>query len=166
MVARSTPPQSWRVTVAGAPHHIVLLSGGHDFTVDGVLYGLGGTFHRGPRTAAFNLAGHEASVTLRLVAPSFMSSLRRSLRDSARRLPLILPAWIVGGAGLGGGVAAGLTNVQWAWAIYELRLDGKSQGSWVSTVVGESGSWTYVEPDGALPEPDWLNWPAPRASRS
>jgi hypothetical protein len=85
---------------------------------------------------------------------------------SLRRLLIVIPAYILGGLGIGAGVAAGSMDVQWAWAIYDLRVDGNSHGSWVSTVIGNSGSWVFVEPGEPLPEPDWLDWPAPRTHRT
>jgi hypothetical protein len=159
LIARFTPRQSWQVTVAGEPHRIDLGPGTNAFSVDGVKHSLGGTFHRGPRTAAFQLGDQEASMTLRLLAPAVRPTFKRLFRDAIRN-PLVLATYFLGGEG--GGVAAGLAKVQWAWAIYELRVDGKSHGSWISSVVGESESWTFVEPGGALPEPGWLNWPSPR----
>jgi len=93
------------------------------------------------------------------------ANFKRSLmKGGLRRLPGVILAYIVSGAGVGGGAAAASlvesTVVQ--WAIYELRVDGESHGSWVSTVIGGSGLWVFVEPDGALPERDWVDWPAPR----
>ena len=159
LIARSTPRQSWRVKVAGESHHIELGLRTNDFLVDGVLCSLGGTFHRGPRTATFQLGSQEALITLRLLAPGLWPNFKRLVRDAIRN-PLVLATYLLGGEG--GGVAAGLAKPQWAWAIYELRVGGASHGSWISSVVGEAASWTFVEPGGALPEPGWLNSPSPR----
>ena len=65
---------------------------------------------------------------------------------------------------MGGGVAgAGAAGSILKWVIYELSVDGESRGSWVLTSVGGSlRSSLLVEPGGPLPEPDWLDWPAPR----
>jgi hypothetical protein len=145
--------------VAGQLHQIELGPRTNAFSVDGVEHSLGGTFHRGPRAAAFHVADQEASLDLRLVAPAVRPSFKRVFRDAIRN-PLALMTSVLGGEG--SGVAAGLAKVQWAWAIYELRVGGKSEGSWVSTVIGDSEAWTFVEPGGALPEPGWLNWPSPR----
>ena len=159
LIARFTPRQSWLVNVAGRPHRIDLGPGARAFSANGVEHSLGGTFHRGPRTATFQLGDKEASISLRLVAPAFGSTFKRLVRDAIRN-PLVLGTYLLGGEG--GGVGAGLAKVQSAWAIYELRVGGKSRGSWISTVVGDFESWTFVEPGGALPEPGWLNWPSAR----
>ena len=159
VIARFTPRQSWQVLVAGQPHHVALGPGTNAFLVDGVLYSLGGTFHRGPRAATFQLGGQEASITLRLMAPAKGASFKRLVREAIRN-PLVLATYLLGGEG--GGVASGLAKAQWAWAIYELHVGGQSQGSWVSSVAGEAESWTFVAAGGALPEPAWLNWPSPR----
>jgi hypothetical protein len=142
---------------------VALATGPRSFSIDGVEHSLGGAFHRGPRTAVFDLGGQDASVTLWLVAPAFRSTYRRYLRKLVRRLPFILPAFVFGGAGGGGGMVAGSIDVRWSRAIYELHVNGVSQGSWVSRVTGDSGSWTFVEAGHPLPEADWLDWPTPRS---
>lgn len=155
--------QEWRIEVAGRQHRVVLGKGPRSFSVDGVQHSLGGFLHRGPRTAGFDLEGHEASITLRLVAPSMGTNFKRSfVKGGLRRLPFTILAYIVGGVGVGGGAAAAsaVARTIFQWAIYELRLDGESRGSWVSTVSGDTSSWVFVRPGGALPERDSVDWPA------
>ena len=157
--------REWTIRVAGTRHRVALGKRPRAFWVDGVEHSLGGFFGLGPRTAAFDLAGREASMTLRLVAPYPRANLKRWFRKGVpRRLPHTLLAYIVGGVGVGAGAAAGsfVASTVFQWAIYELRVHGESRGSWVSTVTGDSGSWVFVEPGGALPERDWADWPAPR----
>jgi hypothetical protein len=149
----------WPIQVAGMRHR-VLLGGPRDFSVDGVEHSLGRLFHSGARTAEFELEGRRASVTLRLVAPSMRANFKRpSVKGGFRLLPALVLAYFDPSTAAGSLLKSSVIQ----WAIYELRVDGESLGCWVSTVSRESSSWMFVEPGGALPERDWVHWPAPRA---
>lgn len=154
--------QAWPIRIAGKRHLVALGKGRLAFSVDGVQHDLGGLFGRGPRRAEFDLDGHAGSITLTLVAPSMSTNFKRLfLRGGLRRLPLAILAYVVGGAGVGGGAFAASASAQiiYQWAIYELRVDGESRGSWVSFVTGNSSSWKFVEPDGTLPDRHSVDWP-------
>ncbi len=163
-------PHTWEIELDGTPHRVELGAWGaiseepRTFLVDGVRRSLGGWLVLGPRAAKFDLAGHLAVVTMRWVKPGFGTNLRRAFGSSWRNLPGTAAAYLAGGAGVGGGVAgAEAAGSILKWVIYELLVDGESRGSWVLTSVGGSlRSSLLVEPGGPLPEPDWLDWPAPR----
>jgi hypothetical protein len=158
---RCVMAREWPIQVAGTRHRVVLGEGPRTFSVDGVEHSLGRFYNRGVRTAEFDLDGHGASITLRLVTPSMGARSKRSfMKGGLRLLPDVILAFIFGG---GVDAASALESTVLQWAIYELRVDGESLGCWVSTVSGDSSStWMFVGPGGALPERDWLDWPAPR----
>src|SRR5215210_1024502 len=124
------------------------------FRVDGAEHKVGRAIQIGARTARFDLAGHEASLTKRQVAAGVRTTSSRMFKGGWRRLPAIIAAYALGGSGLGGGAAgAAGAAAMLAWVIYELRVDGASQGSWVVRVEGGTNtSWSFVEPGGPLPE--------------
>jgi len=163
-------PQAWEIELDGTRHRVELGAWGviseepRTFLVDGVKHSLGGWLVLGPRAATFDLAGRVGVVTMRWVKPGFRTNLRRAFGSGWRHLPGTVAAYLVGGAGVGGGVfGAGAAGSILKWVIYELLVDGESRGSWVLTSVGGSlRSSLLVEPGGPLPEPDWLEWPTPR----
>ncbi len=153
----------WRVQVAGTHRHIVLDKGLRRFSVDGVEHSLGGFVHLGPRRAAFDLGGLDASITATQLAPSMRAQLRRRLTHGLGGVWGAIKTSIHYGAAAGAGAnaASGVEWLVWGWTIYDLRLDGESRGSWVYTNGGEHGhtGWTFVPPGGALPQRDWIDWP-------
>lgn len=153
----------WPIDVAGTQHRVVLGELPRNFSVDGVEHSLGRFYNRGVRTEDFDVDGHGASITLRLVAPSMGPNVKRSIRKGGfRRLPLVMLDLVLG-AVLGEATASPPASMVLQWAIYELRVDRESLGCWVSTVSGDSSStWMFVGPGEALPERDWVDWPAPR----
>ena len=71
-------------------------------------------------------------------------------------MPQVLLAYIVGGAGSGGGVAAAsmADSIMYVrCTVYELRVDGSSHGSWIATPTGDgvTATWTFFKPDEPLP---------------
>ena len=163
-------PQAWEIELDGTRHRVELGTWGviseepRTFLSDGVKHSLGGWLVLGRRATEFDLDGHVGVVTMRWVKPGFRTNLRRAFGSSWRHLPGTVAAYLVGGPGVGGGIAgAGAAGSILKWVIYELLVDGESRGSWVLTSVGGSlRSSLLVEPGGPLPEPDWLDWPAPR----
>lgn len=161
-------PQRWEFELDGARQVVQLGEWGafkgepRVFLSEGVQHSLGGPVHRGPRTAMFDIAGHPASMTMRQVAAG-RATYKRSFGSRLRRLPATILGYILGGARRRGGAAGGAAGSSMlAWAIYELRVDGASRGSWVAKVVaGRLKSWVYADPGKPLPEPDWPDWPAP-----
>lgn len=136
-------PQAWEIELDGTRHHVELGDWGiitaepRTFLSDGVKHSLGGWLAVGTRAVTFDLAGHVGVVTMRWVKPGFRTNLRRAFGSSWRSLPGTVAAYLVGGAGVGGGVAgAGAAGSILKWVIYELLVDGESRGSWVLTSVG------------------------------
>jgi len=170
---RGSPVQRWEFVLDGSRHVVQLGAWGahdapRDFMVDGRdCWSLGGPIHRGPRIATIDIGEHEVSLTRRELMASLRVNWVRSFKASIFNLRGVVDAFSSGIAGVGGGAAAAAaTSSLLAWAIYELRVDGTRLGSWVAVVVGGSlSSWTFVEPGGPLPEPDWPDWPSPRAAR-
>lgn len=157
--------QEWRVQLDGTGHQIVLGKGPRAFLVDGVQHSLGGVIHRGPRIAAFDLSGHAASVTATHLSPTVGANLRhRFKKDRTLGLPrTILVSIVAGGAaGSGAPAASGVAALVWGWVIYELLVDGHHRGSWVRCLGGEKAwaGWVFVRPGEALPQRDWIGWPA------
>ena len=148
--------RAWLVPLEGTRHRVEIGTSTRIFSVDGVSCE-GGFFARNPRITTFDIVGHEASLTVTLIAPSMRSNLRRLLSTSnMRRMPQVLLAYIVGGAGAGGGVAAAsmVDSVMWVRrTIYELRVDGSSRGTWIATPTGDgvTATWTFFKPDEPLP---------------
>ena len=166
--------QRWEFVLDGS-RHVVQLGGWRIsgeprlFTVDGRDCRVGGgPIHVGPRVATLDVGGHEVSLTLRVRMASLRVNWMRSFKASIVNLRRIADAYSSGIAGPGGGAAgAAAASSLLSWAIYELRVDGTSLGAWVATIVGGNlASWTFVEPGGPLPEPDWPDWPSPRAAGS
>jgi hypothetical protein len=51
------------------------------------------------------------------------------------------------------------------WVVYELVVDGHSQGSWVASMRDYAVQrWDFVPEGGTLPDPSWPEWPLPPAS--
>jgi hypothetical protein len=148
--------RAWLVQVEGTRHRVEISTSTRTFSVDGVSTA-GGFVARNPRITTFDIGGHEASLTVTLRAPSMRSNLRRILpTNNLRRMPQVLLAYIFGGAGAGGGVAAGsmVDSVIWVrCTIYELRVDGSSRGSWIAIPTGDrvTVTWTFVKPDEPFP---------------
>ena len=165
-------PHAWEIELDGTRHRVELGAWGvitaepRMFLSDGVKHSLGGWLTVGTRAVTFDLAGHVGVVKMRWVKPGFRTNLRRAFGSSWRQLPGTVAAYLVGGAGLGGGVAgAAAASSVLRWVIYDLVVDGESRGSWVLTSDGDSlRSSVFVEPGEPLPEPDWLAWPAPRGT--
>lgn len=167
------PLHRWELDVDGQRHVVRLGSWGTEkggtrtFWSDGSRISLGGPVHFGPRVAAFELGGREATMTMRIVV-GLRATVRRSFRTwrgtSWRQRLGILAAYVLGGPGVGGGAVAATANAgALIWTIYTLRLGGEDMGSWVARQENyERETWTFARPGAPLPDRDWDLWPTPR----
>lgn len=132
--------------------------------VDGVPHALGPGIKVGPRSVVFNLGGHKASMTWSNVTPTIGANFMRRLRTNRTLgVPLTVLVSVLFGAAAGSGAAAaGAEAMVKGWAVYDLRVNGRSQGSWVRSLGGGNAfeGWVFVRPSEALPHGDWINWPA------
>ena len=97
-------------------------------------------------------------MTLKTIALSYRAAVSRNVSGLKRSGPLSFLGYLVGGAGLSGGVAAA-SQTTLTWLIYELDIDGVPVGSWVAkTVDGRPERWTFVRPGGLLPDRDSRDW--------
>ena len=169
----------WEINLGDNEAHRIDIDAPRDtparvFLVDGIEHSLGGVVHRGPRLAEFSVGGHSGTLVLRVLAPSRRIRFRRSLRVSLRAAlrPTILLADLltdllgvrfVGGLGSPTAAAAAAAAGAWSfllWSIYELSVDGVSQGAWVATIAGYGfREWTFVESGGILPDRSMESWP-------
>jgi len=158
---------SWELTLGDGTTHVVQiakpstwLGAGRTFTCDGQTYSLGPFIHRGPRRVDFSIGGRPATLTMRTVAPSLRIRAGRAFR--AIRSPMTLLAFLFG-AGAGGGIAAGqVASKALAWVIYELSVDGLSQGAIVGRFVsGSAERWHRTKPGEAPPDGTNERWPEP-----
>lgn len=156
--------QEWRVRLGETEHRIVLGTGPRAFMVDGVPHALGPGIKVGPRSVVFNLGGHKASMTWSNVTPTIGANFMRRLRTNRTLgVPLTVLVSVLFGAAAGSGAAAaGAEAMVKGWAVYDLRVNGRSQGSWVRSLGGGNAfeGWVFVRPSEALPHGDWINWPA------
>src|SRR5262249_23056823 len=116
----------------------------------------------GTRTCAFPIAGHPALLTKRTIGLKFRARLRDAFGGFTwKRLPVILIAYAIGGAGAGGGVAgASAASRMRAWVVIELTVDDQPRGAWVATVRGGNLQlWTFVAPGAPLPNGTNPMWP-------
>jgi hypothetical protein len=164
--------QVWKLLLDGSPVLVELVP------YTGRLWGTPGSFRIGaverklehpaglsrrqrvkaPLVGSVVVNGHRVEMSVSTVRPSFRTAVRRSFSGVKRSGPLSLLGYIIGGAGLGGGMAAAAQTTL-VWLIYELSVDGKPSGSWVAkTVDGLAERWTFVRPGGSLPERDTPDW--------
>ena len=126
----------------------------NDFSCDGLTIKLRGRFPSLVRTASFAIAGRPAVMTKRTVLPRLRLRYKRAFGSSWRQLPSTILAYALGGAGIGGGVAAANATPQTvAWVVHELVVDGKPRGAWVATTrEGSIPTWSFVPPGHELPD--------------
>ena len=104
------------------------------------------------------MANHRLGMTHKAIALSYRAAVTRNVTGLKRSGPLSFLGSLLGGAGLGGGVAAASQTIL-TWLIYELDVDGVPSGSWVAKAVdGVPERWTFVPPGGLLPDRDSRDW--------
>jgi hypothetical protein len=170
---REAPGQTWDVTVDGSLLHVELVP------YAGPLWGAPSSFRvgaveqklswppavsrwqrtRAPKVGSFDVRGHRLGMTLTTVTPSYRVAVSRNVSALDRSGPLSFLGSLVGGAGLGGGVAAA-SQTTLSWLVYELDVDGVPVGAWVAEAVDALPKrWTFVEPGGSLPDRESRAWP-------
>ena len=103
--------QTWAILLGDVSHVVTLGSWGtwrgapSEFTCDVATIKLTGRVPSRIRTASFDIAGHVAEMTRRIVSPSLRLGYRRAFGGSLRRLPSTILAYALAGPGVGGGVA-------------------------------------------------------------
>ncbi len=108
--------------------------------------------YKTPAVATIEVGGHHLTITLTAVTLSMRTAIRRNFSGLKRSGTFGFLGNLIGGAGVGGGMAAAsMTTLQ--WAIYELSVDGEPSGSWVAkNIDGLPEQWTWVPAGGALPD--------------
>lgn len=155
----------WKVPDANGIAHVIevaqpnVRSGlARSFTCDGRTYSLGSFLQRAPRQATFEVAGRQASMTMRTVIPRAGLRFRRALGGSLR--PAALLAFLFGSGVGAGAAAASAADTLLSWAIYTLTVDGVDQGSWVfRSDEGIHQNPIFVAPGGSLPDGTSIVWP-------
>jgi hypothetical protein len=108
--------------------------------------------HKTPAVGIVDVDGHRLTMTCTNVALSVRSGIRRNVSGLKRSGPLGFFGNLLGGAGLGGGMAAAAQTTL-AWLIYELSVDGEPSGAWVAkTIDGMAERWIWVPPGSPLPD--------------
>jgi hypothetical protein len=163
----------WRVSVDGSPVVVELLpysgrlwGAPSSFSVGGVERQLEqppGTSRRErvktPLSGSIDVGEHRLTMTRTTITLTIRSAMRRALFGVRRSGPLAFLGTLVGGAGLGGGMAAA-SQTTLSWLVYAVDVDGKPKGSWVGkTVDGVVEQWTWVPPGGDLPDRRTLEFP-------
>ncbi len=105
--------------------------------------------------SSFDLGRVTATIRRRALSAGFRTSLKLAFGGSLRRLPGTLVAYLFGGIGIGSGASAAAASSRMViWMVYELVVDGESQGSWVATVKGGNlVAWSFMKPDAVWPAP-------------
>jgi hypothetical protein len=105
-----------------------------------------------PLVGTVDVGGHRLTMTLTTVSLSMRAAMRRNISGLKRSGTLGFLGNLLGGAGMGGGLAAA-SQTTLAWGIYELSVDGMRSGAWVTkTIDGIVEGWTWVPPGGSLPD--------------
>ncbi len=170
--AQAGRPQTWHLSLDGSGAVVELLP------YSGRMWGAPNTFRVGdtqrmldvppnlprrrrynaPITGAIDIGAHRVTITRETVGLAFRAAIRRNLRGLTRSGPLAFVATMLGGAGLGGGVAAAGQSTL-TWMIYALDVDGEAKGSWVARAIdGVAEDWTWVPAGGALPDNETLEF--------
>ncbi len=121
---------------------------------DGVRHSFGSLLHA-QAVVTFEIRGRRAEVRVRVVRPSFRTSLRRAFSPAA------FVGAVAAGVITGGSSYAG---EQVAWEVYELTFDGVSQGSWIRRVPRHTLEWKFSPPGGWTPDRTSWEWPAAEGS--
>jgi hypothetical protein len=166
------PRQTWQLTLDGSPELVELVP------YSGRLWGTPRSFRvdtverkleysagvprlqrfKAPLVGSIEVGGHRVAMTMTTIRPSYRSAVRRNISGVRRSGPLSFLGTILGGAALGGGVAAAAQSTL-VWLIYELSVDGEPSGSWVAkTIDGRAERWTLVPSGGSLPDSDTPDW--------
>jgi hypothetical protein len=155
----------WKIMDSNGVAHIVevaqpnVRSGfARSFTCDGRTYSLGSLIQRAPRLATFEVAGRQASMTMRPVLPRAGLRFRRAIGGSLR--PAAILAFLFGSGAGGGAAAASAAGTMFSWTIYSLTVERVDQGSWVyRSDEGLHQDPIFVAPGGSLPDGNTVDWP-------
>jgi hypothetical protein len=144
------PPagRGWRLDFDREAHLVVLTTRDwQSFEVDGVGYRLPRLGYT--KTRNFILNGRPSSITHRFKAEPVRQWIRR--QSAGRNIVLATIGFMIS-TGLGAGIAAGSLKERRMLSRSELTVDGRSAGTWASTLDTDgSPSWEFVAPGDPLP---------------
>jgi len=144
----------WDLRLDGSLHAVQLRPGLRmSVMVDGTAFRLPLRWGTSPRSAAFPVGAHEGIIRLWAEYPPWRTRLRRALGGSLRGLPW----YLLGGAVGAGASAAAASSSLTMRTIFELTVDGRSHGAWVSIYENDTARWSFE----LVPRNPWRNLDEP-----